>query len=659
MMQNAIKVTPIDTLLDQLGREHTIMLESYEPNFTLQAGLCSNYSCLLKGEYSEEQEIDGVLKMAVTSGRVILSGRGASGKTVFLRRLSLLAINSGIVAIFIDLSKWTPSATEFFQTASNSPLEKFGYLLRNFAAGSLNTAALDVLPANTQKLIVVDGINETPGKNADQILLACDTATATLPGFSCIISDRLVRRNLVNESAWKYLSLLPLNADKVGEFYNSKHMSYETATLLNTPLFLDRALRDGIENSAVNTIKSMFSEHGALDDAEFNIVSITALEIYRSIKSRTFPKQYFEDQTSHEILGKLISANIISSSENAELFFTHHLYHDFLAASAIAQSEDLWGSDTRQEYLDALTFSGNSFDAVSYVLQLIPSVKTDEFLSVVYDWNPYAAGYALADVETNTPISVSNEIRTIVLAMLALRKFDHQVFTQQKARDALDLFRDDFAKSLANTSDLAELLDIVGQIDSDDTKFNEWKTLFIRKPDEQANLDDVLSLRDPNSILGWTASNVLKRLTLNEEQMGQILRFIGHESAVVRWRAVHVSGAIIAEDIIEALFESVISDADKYVRFGAIRSLIELAHRAPRFTDQIIDGIIEKMPQLRTDKLVISELKNSIFIAPDLASANWINKVTPIFNSLIDLSQTVEELEVWSASTAKIRILYK
>ena len=100
-----------------------------------------------------------------------------------------------------------------------------------------------------------------------------------------------------------------------------------------------------------------------------------------------------------------------------QAYFDHHLYHDYLAARHVAAHLELW-NDT---HFDAITFGASSFDTIALVLQQLDLEQTDIFLKRVYDWNPYAAAYALSDTENST---TTPETLFVISAMLADRLDD-------------------------------------------------------------------------------------------------------------------------------------------------------------------------------------------------------------------------------------------
>jgi hypothetical protein len=69
---------------------------------------------------------------------------------------------------------------------------------------------VEFLPSTVEKLFLLDGLNETPGSTADEILAACDEIASVIVGASVFVTDRLVRRNLDAERRWVFAMPMPV-----------------------------------------------------------------------------------------------------------------------------------------------------------------------------------------------------------------------------------------------------------------------------------------------------------------------------------------------------------------------------------------------------------------------------------------------------------------
>src|SRR5205823_6553944 len=72
-------------------------------------------------------------------------------------------------------------------------------------------------------------------------------------------------------------------------------------------------------------------------------------------------------------------------------------------------------------------------------------------------------------------------------------------------------------------------------------------------------------------------ANVLKRTANPATLFTYLTRLLKTKSNVVRWRVVHALGAIPKYQAVQTLLRILDEDADEWVRFGAARSLVEVA----------------------------------------------------------------------------------
>jgi hypothetical protein len=645
-------------VLDALAAGYTAnehQLERYEPDFGVQAGFCSGYTELLLGVCAELADHGSILAQVKRSGRIILSDRGGSGKTVFLRRLMKSAADLSFCCIFLDLSRWTEEHSEKIKDKTDDALDLFRFLVGTFSEGGFDTALLEALPPTQDKLILVDGLNETPGSFADLILAACSTAANTYPMLHVLASDRLVRRQLAHESKWSFLHLLELDRNDIFRILERGDFSSAEYELMRSPFFVEQQRRGNLKKSRVQTITSLISEHGFSESTGLDTLSMAAFEIYRTVGSRTFPAARLTNTIDQERISSLLESGILITRPNFHYCFSHHWMHDCLASLHVSKYQALWNVDNRYETLDALTFKRNSFDAVGFVLQLLQPHLSALFLQAVYDWNPYAAGYALSEIESDEDI-VAEDIRTVVLAMLALRKLDRQIFTSDKAADALNLFRDEIAIKLRSCDNLQDLKFQIAETEIETELFRDWQAVFCLPVDSIPSNRFVNSIASEDSIIGWTAANIVKHVPLDEAQISSLLELANSHRHAVRWRAVHALGSVSSIESANLLLGILTNDIHKDVRFGAIRSLIEIASSSTDLTDTVIDKLVPELGSLKAQPAVISELENALFVKHGMAVPNWEDKAMALFNALIDKAESVSEIERWSNAASRLRV---
>ena len=113
-----------------------------------------------------------------------------------------------------------------------------------------------------------------------------------------------------------------------------------------------------------------------------------------------------------------------------------------------------------------------------------------------------------------------------------------------------------------------------------------------------------MRISSSDAILGWTASNALRR-SLLETRTARDLRVIyrasraGENAATIRWRVVHTLGMSPEADSLELLLDAISGDEDFWVRFGAVRSVIEHAalSQGDALRTSAFSGLAQHLPE--------------------------------------------------------------
>jgi hypothetical protein len=637
--------------------EANAFLGGFQTPIEIKIGQCLTYSALLRGEHETPASLDKLLEWAARRGRVIVSGRGASGKSALLYRAARQAADLKFAPFIIPLSRWDQPASEDWKVVRDNPREALDFLLRRFCAGSFDVTDAEFLEADIQKLFLLDGLNETPGSVADEILSACDQVASLMIGACFIVSDRLVRRS-INEDKWRFVMPLPVEEEQINRLMSGKTVPPGTEGLLDSPFFLDRAIRGELRGSPLKTIKELVETRGKLDSTSLIVASEAAFHAYEIDGSRTFDAVRFAELGREDILETLAAGGILVRLGDNRVTFFHHWYHDYLASKYVAADRELWDFDSRHRTLDALTFRANSFDAIAFVLELLPVADSGLFIQAVYDWNPYAAGYALA--EANISVNdIPKDVRLVILAMLAEKRFDRHFYSALRAEDALDLLGDRDATAMRSTGSLEELLQSIEKIEAPSEEFAAWQRFFVMRAGSKASSELIGALSNDNSMIGWTAANVVKRLQLDANQITEIEATAGNNHPVVRWRAVHVMGGFANETFVSSLFHQLDSDANENVRYGALRSLIEVASRDEKILPKIVDGIIERLDVLVKAPRILGELSRAVFLAKGCAPPTWSQQISRVFYGLLDRADSSAAVEQWSKISSRLRIHHR
>ena len=629
-------------------------LQTWGAPITVGLGECANYDDLLRGRSRANISHETLIDLASRKGRVLVCGRGASGKSAAMMRAALCSISLGHATFLIELSRWSHDATEEWARSRQSPLEAFDFLLRRFGAGKFDISDAEFLAPSVKKIFFLDGLNETPGSIANEILAACDGVASAMVGASVIASDRLVRRTLNYDARWCFVMPLAIAKSEIDLHNIQANISGPIYTLLSLPFFLDRAMRGELLSSTTATIEELLIDKGRLDPNEMTVAVDAAWRAYEIDESRSFPKRRFEEAGQVAVADKLLEGGALTRVDDNRVAFHHHWYHDCLAAVYVAKRKDLWKFETRHRTLDALTFKANSFDAIGFVLEKTDQVDREQFLRAVYDWNPYAVGYALSETNTRRA-DIPRSTRVIMLAMLADRRFDPHFFSAQRALDGLRLLlNDEDARQFYEARTRNDLRSIVASlhIEADD-HFEAWRRLFSLQEVNAETLARLLT--DQDSILGWTAANVVKQLTLTAPVEDAIIEASDSLTPVVRRRAVHAMGGFPLPRFVDALLVRIDKDEDENVRYGAIRSLVETAANSPNLIDGIISALISRLEAIARSPRLVSELSTAPFMNEGKAPENWATNMSRILYGLADRQEDRSAAEHWNAIVSRLR----
>ncbi|KAK0340723.1 hypothetical protein LTR94_029319, partial [Friedmanniomyces endolithicus] len=235
-----------------------------------------------------------------------------AGKSTIMRRLVVDGSAAGKFAILVDLSRWDHEASVVWKARRDGAREAINFLIQRFGSGGVDVTDLEFLPAHREKLLVIDGLNETPGSVADEILSACDQAASIIVNCSVIVSDRLVRRRTNGDERWYFA--MPL------------------ARLLDSPYFVDKALKGELKSSPLATIRDFVEIRGKLDTGGMDIAAEGAFAAYREDESRAFNPGRFPGDAGQAVAQTLLEGGVLVALPDGRVAFNHHWIHDYLAA---------------------------------------------------------------------------------------------------------------------------------------------------------------------------------------------------------------------------------------------------------------------------------------------------------------------------------------
>ncbi|WP_104524060.1 HEAT repeat domain-containing protein [Blastococcus atacamensis] len=598
---------------------------------------CDGFSEVLEGA-GRPIDDDELLKHGRAAGAVLLQARGGSGKTYTANRLLEVAAEHGSSTAFATAIHWVaqhPDPEEWPGVRAETVLE----------------AAETLVGSDDEAVLALDGLNEVSSAAATHLLRLVEELVRRHPNLTVVVTDRLSRRDLT-PGTWVLATLGPVPTEILRELLASEQVELriEDAALLSSPYYLRQALESRETRSTRSAAhEGYLREHVGLDEKSIDVLAAAAYDQYRENKSRRLDPDTLAKDIGSEQLRALTEAGALRSPVSDG--FSHHLLHDYLAARYVAVRPELWTRDT----FDVLTFRASSFDALVMVLEQVDDEAT--LIRRVHDWNLYAAAYLLAESRVTTP--ATSEVETALLSMLAERQFDRMLKTAEQVRDALRVHPSDFADRLLKLSSVEEVLALVRDVAAPSREasawYESWYRLFTRPPGERGDDKLVARIADTD-VEGWTASNVLKRTRLSASQVSGLVDALRDDDPTIRWRAAHVLGAHPVKGVIEGLLSSLRDDPDEWVRYGALRSIIEIAAGADE--DDAVDifrGLAREADTLLDRERLLREFERAIVISDP--PPHWLDSTGVVIEELWGRASTVEEQDRWRAAGAAVRNL--
>lgn len=203
---------------------------------------------------------------------------------------------------------------------------------------------------------------------------------------------------------------------------------------------------------------------------------------------------------------------------------------------------------------------------------------------------------------------------------------------------------------------MEEVFAIVESFDTTESWFETWRRLFTTRSEGRVSDRDVARLAREGSLVGWTMANVLKRVRASEGQLLQVRDWTSHEEFIVRWRAVHVLGAKPSDRNRDAVLAA-LRDSEKWVRYGAVRSLVEMAALTPirESRTRIFELLVERLEDAGSDPVVEGEFAKAIMVRRP--PVGWQEDVAPVIDYLWGSSRSIEEQDFWRDVAQQVSVL--
>lgn len=611
------------------------------PPFHLLVAWPQSYEALLADDHPEPMEESSVLEHASATGRAIISADAGSGKTWLLARLMELVLqDERALPVLIRLRD-----LDIDPAQSQGDID---VILRHMLAVSRPDLRFRLRDdsSSVPVFLFVDGLNEISRPAADPVIDAIDELARRYPFLTAIAADRLVRRPIDLER-WQLAKLLRLSDGEVRRIWTESPASVDLPLdigILNRPFFLNAALGNHIAGGTeAATISAYFGAVVSASPAELDDLGRVAYEAYREFAGRNMPEEFLRDQISSDLSYRLQTGGAVRTAAG-QSWFTHHLLHDFLAARHLSSRPEMWGPTA----FDVVTLKTASFDSLRLLVEQLDSeMQGDRLVRLIYDWSFYGAAYALVEGY------VSRETRVVILAMLADKRWDLIRATAGGVTDALLLDRSNVARQLLAAGDRSAVFRIVLAEPSQSEWFTSWAELFTMPREAAANSALVARLRDEDSIASWTLANVLRRCNIDAGGVEELENIASEDMPVARWRVAHVLGSLPTERS-AAVLQSLLADENGWVRYGAIRSTVELAARASvaSLRTYTLASLVSRLQDGEFSAPMLRELGRALDVDPQ--PVGWAEAVGPLVQQLVGLADSASEQGKWDGLMARI-----
>lgn len=606
-----------------------------QPDFGYEVVLCDDFDDVLSGGASGRRvPVTDLPELADERGALLLQARGGAGKTTALTAAREAAKAGGIRVIGI-------AALDLALHLPNDEIEEGDVLEALSVASNGEASAQYLLDSPEPALLLVDGVNEVPPSQASALLSVVQHLTERAPSLRAVVTDRLHRRSLPPR-AWTLATLTPV-ADDVVRRLVPADLTPAAAEALSLPFYLKQAVHDG-PGSRASMHEQALTLHAAQSKDDIRRLAAATFEQYERTRSRRIDEHLFGARIPEEQLGRLQAAGVLATV--GPLRFAHHLISDYLAARHVADKEEWTRGD-----LDVLTLTATSFDALAMLLELVPH-RADELVLAAYDWNFYAAAYLLSEAR-DTDLPVNPGLETAVLGMLGERRFDRVRATASQVTDALRTHGTDYARALLDAPNRTALAEVV-RLHNSDPAWDEWQALFLRPDGAPAKAGDVKLLRHRNPLLGWTAANVLRRSSTGPDVWAAVLALLADKDGTVRWRAAHALGRNPQPQAVEGLLATLERDGYSWARYGALRSLVEIAAEADETLRAVVLDRLAALADLLRSRPELAREAERVLDLRD-PPPGWADATAVVIEKLWAEAATVEEQDRWSRLGLRLR----
>jgi len=419
--------------------------------FMTEVALCETQEEIERLHRAEERGPQGfnpqqMVARFSSGAHILMQAPGGLGKSFYLFRLLLAAIDEGYVPFYLDVSgaKFNMDPSDEACAALFGEAAKKGGNWKKFE--SAKSKVLRVL-------VAVDSLNEAvyPERIEKTLGHLCENYGDNL---FLIASDRLSGKR--SAFAKTLVTILPLRPEFVTtrlKKLQCKPVGEKFLKLLSTPFFLhlyediiDRTSAGRAPFTPQTRAHIMFAYFAICNDShtkpELMIkrgkdivggLAPVAFEAYRAGEIR-MRHDWLSDKIKNTKvnLDELTQAGMLTKAEKGETWFRHQLFHDFLAGFHLSC---LKCEEWRSENFDIATLGASSSDALDFAIELAHE-KASDLIIEIYDWNYGAAFKCILDMEAGVAgksSPLSDFLRDAFIVLNSEKRFDFFRHTRTKA----------------------------------------------------------------------------------------------------------------------------------------------------------------------------------------------------------------------------------
>jgi uncharacterized protein YggL (DUF469 family) len=524
-------------------------------------------------------DFDTFLDRIEVKSKKLIYGIGGLGKSILLNKAFLFLTEKDPLAfhVYFDVKEWDNNYGSALLTGNTE--EKLETLCLGF---NLRIQINELKSKDKNVYVYLDGINEFPDSGVRNAALDVIDRLSLYSNVTVLATSRHLDRELKNWEGHEVSKVdIAFVQSTMKKHFGRNDYDFKTLEYLTIPFFLDIVIRTN--DDKITTYSNFIYEH------TLNTLSpVEQSEVLEMLSDLTF-KNYLEERVFKFRLDTIdehsIAKKILKLKENY-YEFEHHLIYEFFVSHKMSRDESTWNHDV----FDKMTFDNKmSFELMQMTLeQISEQEKSEKFLLSLYDWSFYATLHCLYYVDSTYPVQFAKAL----IIVLSEKLFDRFVHTRKKAIKYLErLFKkfkingisfsleeEDIA-SMSNEQARKYFSEIINS-NSDSFQsgnYKEWFGFFSKAETviEESVLQKITS---KHSLWGWSAASFVRRFKYsptNESQLRAMLFSV--ENRITKWRIAHSMGTCSQDPSIHLLKDQLREPQYKWVKYGIIRSLTEIA----------------------------------------------------------------------------------